>query len=345
MIRVSILGATGYSGGELIRLLLNHPFVKIQHLTSESSVGQPIEAVHPELRGRLKQLFEKIDIKTISQDSDVVFSCYPAAVGIKPNSQLIRAGVKVIDLSGDFRLPNTKMYEEWYKEKHTAPELLKKAVYGLPELFKQAISKARLIANPGCYATAASLSIAPLLLSQEGSKPVIDPASIIVDAKSGVSGAGKKVSSNYMFCEVDGNLKAYSVAVHRHQPEIESVLFRFSAVKPIITFSPHLIPMNRGILSLTYATLIKSFSTKDLRSLFENFYKGKPFVRLLPEGELPETKNVNYSNYCDIGITQDKRTKRIVVVSALDNLGKGAASQAIQNMNICSGRPETEGLI
>jgi N-acetyl-gamma-glutamyl-phosphate reductase len=229
------LGATGYSGSELIRLLLNHPNARIQHLTSESSAGQPIHSIHPEFRGRFSQTFEKRNIDEIAKDSDVVFSCYPAGAGIKSTAQFIKRGLKVIDLSADFRLPTAKLYEAWYHDKHTAPALLKSAVYGLPELFRKKIQKSSLIANPGCYATAAALAAAPLL------KPLlIDPKNIIVDAKSGVSGAGKKVSSQYMYCEVDGNLQAYNVAVHRHQPEIENTLFSFSGVSARLTFSPHL---------------------------------------------------------------------------------------------------------
>ncbi len=334
------MGATGYSGGELLHILLRHPAVTLQHLTSESSFGKPVASVHPELRGRVTKNFVKSDVKQLAKDSDVVFSCFPAEVGIKPNSQLVKAGVKVIDLSGDFRLPTAAMYKTWYNETHTAPVLLKTAAYGLPELFRDQVRKTTLVSNPGCYATAAILSGAPLV------KPlIVDPKSFIVDAKSGVSGAGKKITSDYMYCEVDGNLKAYSVARHRHQPEIETMLGRLSRVSLALTFSPHLIPMPRGIMSALYATLKKPMKTAELRSLFARFYEREPFVRILPEGELPQTKNVVHSNYCDIGITQDARTNRVIVFAAIDNLVKGAAGQAVQNMNICFRRPETEGLL
>lgn len=340
MIRVSILGATGYSGGELLQLLLNHPAVAIQHLTSESSAGQPVHAVHPSLRGRLTHHFIKLDVKKIAQDSDVVFSCYPATAGIKPNAQLVKAGVKVIDLSGDFRLPSPKLYKTWYKETHAAPALLKTAVYGIPELFRDQIRRSSLVANPGCYATAALLSAAPLM------RPLlVEPKSLIVDAKSGVSGAGKKMSPDTLYCEVEGNFKAYSVARHRHQPEIETVLSKLSRVSVTLTFSPHLVPMPRGILSVLYATLKKPMNTRELRALFLRTYEREPFVRILPENELPQTKNVAHSNYCDIGITQDSRTRRVIVIAAIDNLVKGASGQAIQNMNICFNRPETEALL
>ena len=339
MIHASILGATGYSGGELLRLLLSRPGIQLKHLTSESSAGRPVSSVHPHLRGLTDLRFESLNVGRISRDSDVVFSCYPHAMGIKPNAAFYKAGLKVIDLSGDFRLPSAGLYKMWYKQKHTSPQLLKKAVYGLPELFRSQIRKASLISNPGCYATAAALSAAPLL------KPLrIDPASLIVDAKSGVSGAGKKITSMYMFSELDENLQAYSVASHRHQPEIEQTLRRFGGVSARVLFSPHLVPMNRGILSVLYASLKKPLSTSQIRSLFLSFYEKEPFVRILPEGELPQTKNVSYTNYCDIGITQDKRTRRVIVIAAIDNLVKGAAGQAIQNMNILFNRPETEGL-
>jgi N-acetyl-gamma-glutamyl-phosphate reductase len=340
LIRVSILGATGYSGGELIRLLLNHPHVKITHVTSESSPGQPVEAAHPSLRGRVSLTFEALSPRDMASDTDVVFSCYPAGVGISPIVQFLKAGAKVIDLSADFRLPTASLYKTWYKISHSAPAYLKKAAYGLPELFRHDIKKASLIANPGCYATAAILSAAPLLRAK-----AVDPVSFIVDAKSGVSGAGKKVSAMYMYTEVDENLQAYGVANHRHQPEIETVLKRVGKTMPRVTFTPHLIPMKRGILSVSYATLRKSMATSDIRALFVNAYEQEPFVRVLPDGELPQTKNVTHTNYCDIGITQDKRSKRVIVIAALDNLVKGAAGQAVQNMNLCTNRLETEGLL
>ncbi len=340
MIRVSILGATGYSGGELLRLLLKDKGVKIQHLTSESSPGSSVDSVHPALRGMLTHRFESLNVPLIAKDSDLVFSCYPAGAGISPNARFVKAGVKVIDLSADFRLPSAQLYKKWYKLPHTAPALLKKAVYGLPEYFRSQIAEASLIANPGCYATAALLAALPLV-----NKGVIDPHSLIIDAKSGVSGAGKKLTLPYMFGEVDENFQAYAIASHRHQPEMEQIIRRVAKTSATVTFSPHLVPMNRGILSVLYATLKKPLSLRDIRSLYLRAYEGEPFVRILPEGELPQTKNVAYSNYCDIGITADPRTKRVIVLSAIDNLVKGAAGQAIQNMNICFHRPEREGLV
>ncbi|MCB4756423.1 MAG: N-acetyl-gamma-glutamyl-phosphate reductase [Elusimicrobia bacterium] len=340
MIRVSILGASGYSGGELIRLLTNRPNIKLQHLTSESSGGEDIAALHPSLRGRVRRRFENLDVKKISRDSDVVFSCYPAAVGVKPIVQFLKAGLKVIDLSADFRLPTAHLYKTWYKVTHPAPGFIAKAVYGLPEYFRAEIRQASLIANPGCYATATLLAVLPLLKHR-----LIETDSVIVDAKSGVSGAGKKVTSQYMYCEANENLQAYAVAVHRHQPEIEQVIKKVTRLSARVTFVPHLVPMNRGILSVIYATLKKSMNKRDLRAVFLEAATGEPFVRLLPEGELPQTKNVLNTNYCDIGIAQDVRMKRVIVLSAIDNLVKGAAGQALQNMNLCLRRPETEGLL
>jgi N-acetyl-gamma-glutamyl-phosphate reductase len=270
----------------------------------------------------------------------VVFSCYPAGVGINPIAFLIKAGIKVIDLSADFRLSSAALYKSWYKITHTAKALLPKAVYGLPELFRKEIVQASLVANPGCYATAAILAAAPLLKAN-----LVHPDSLIVDAKSGVSGAGKKVALAYTYNEVDENLTAYNVASHRHQPEIEQTLSRVRKGPVRLTFTPHLIPMKRGILSVLYATLKKPMKTADVISLFKKQYEGEPFIRVLPEGELPQTKNVTNSNYCDIGITQDVRLRRIIVLSALDNLVKGAAGQAIQNMNLVFDRQETEGLL
>ena len=340
MIRVSILGATGYSGGELLRLLLNRSGVQLNHLTSESSSGQPISGAHPHLRGLTNLQFERLNIKKIIQDSDVVFSCYPHTIGINPNTAFYNAGLKVIDLSGDFRLLSAGLYKSWYKKNHDSPHLLKKAVYGLPELFRAQIRKTTLIANPGCYATAAILSAAPLL------NPLrINPMDIIIDAKSGVSGAGKKLAPMYLFSEVDENLQAYSVASHRHQPEIEQTLKHVGGKSVQVVFTPHLVPMNRGILSVLYATLKVPMSLSQIRTHYASFYAKERFVRILPEGEMPQTKNVSYSNYCDIGISLDKRTRRVIVLSAIDNLVKGAAGQAIQNMNILFNRPETEGLL
>jgi N-acetyl-gamma-glutamyl-phosphate reductase len=339
LIRVSILGATGYSGGELIRLLLNHPAVKLHHLTSVSSVGKSIEEIHPLLRGRLSHRFESLNVKKVVRNSDVVFSCFPPTVGMKSTAQLVKAGVKVIDLSADYRLPTGELFKKVYKTTHAAPALLKQAVYGLPELYRKEISASTLVANPGCYATAGILAAIPLLHNH-----LIDPKSLILDAKSGVSGAGKKLAHNFLFGEVESNFQAYGVTSHRHQPEMETILTCVARKPSQITFTPHLVPMLRGILAVLYATLKKSTRTQDIHALYQKMYQGEPFVRVLPLGQMPQTKNVNNTNYCDIGLVQDERSKRIIVISAIDNLVKGAAGQAIQNMNILFNRSEWEGL-
>ncbi|OVE75265.1 N-acetyl-gamma-glutamyl-phosphate reductase [bacterium F11] len=339
MIRVSILGATGYSGGELLQLLLSHPGVVIKHVTSRSSVGKAVSDIHPSLVKRSSLKFEKFDPSVVANDSDVIFSCLPATMGLKSTAQLVKQGKKVIDLSADFRFPTAALFQTWYKEKHGAPHLLKSRVYGLPELFRNQIQQSTLVANPGCYATAAILAAAPLI------KPlIVDPHSLIVDAKSGVSGAGKKVDFQMTFCEVNESVKPYNVGSHRHQPEIESVLDSVGSSSVKVTFTPHLIPMNRGLLTVLYATLKKAIGIKDLRSLFIKAYEQEPFVRVLPEGVVPQTKHVRHTNYCDIGIFQDDRMRRAIIVAAIDNLGKGAAGQAVQNMNLLFGRSETEGL-
>ena len=339
MIRVSILGATGYTGGELLRILFNHPGVQIQHVTSESHAGEPLSAVHPAFRNRSSLSFEKMNLARIAADSDVAFLCFPAGVGIRPARALLKAGVKVVDLSADFRLPTAALYKSWYKGTHAAPGLLKTAVYGLPELFRDGVASAALVANPGCYATAALLALAPLV------RPLaIDPRSVIVDAKSGVSGAGKKLAANYLFGEVNENFQAYGVASHRHQPEMEHALGRFGRLSPRITFTPHLVPMTRGILAVAYATMKSNLSAARLRERYERFYASSPFVRVLPDGVLPQTRAVSYTNACDISVRVDARSRRAIVLAAIDNLMKGASGQAVQNMNLMFGRPETEGL-
>lgn len=340
MIRASILGATGYSGGELLRLLTEHPGVRLQHITSTSSVGRSVSEIHPHLRDIRPALFEKLKLSVIARDSDVAFSCFPHAVGLKSTARLLKAGVKVIDLSADFRFRSPSLFKSWYHVRHPAASLLRTRAYGLPEAFRTAIQRARLVANPGCYATAALLSLRPLL------RPLaIDPRSVVVDAKSGVSGAGRKLADGYLFAELNENFYPYSIASHRHQPEMETIAVEMGAPKSLaLTFTPHLVPMTRGILSVLYATLKSPFSTDVVHARFRKTYQHEPFVRVLPLGDVPKTKNVSHTNVCEIGVFQDRRLRRLVVVSALDNLVKGAAGQAVQNMNLMFQRPEIEGL-
>ncbi|HRY28458.1 MAG TPA: N-acetyl-gamma-glutamyl-phosphate reductase [Elusimicrobiota bacterium] len=339
MINVSVVGATGYTGAELLRILLNHRHVKVKHVTSESSAGKRIDEVIPSLRKKYDLVLEKPDIARLAKESDVAFFALPHGVGGRAIAEFLRHGKKAVDISADFRLKDVKAYEKWYGVEHPAPDLLKKAVYGLPELWRERIRSAALVANPGCYATAATLALLPLLRHK-----LVDEDSLIVDAKSGVSGAGKKLSSMYHFSEVTENFQAYAVAHHRHTPEVEQTLSETTGRPTRITFVPHLVPMNRGILAAAYATLKKKTSAAAVRAVFENDYGREKFVRLLAGEEWPQTKNVAHTNYCDINLKVDERTNRVVVLSALDNLVKGASGQAVQNMNLMFGFDEGEAL-
>lgn len=327
---VSIIGATGYSGVELIRLLQNHPVAKISSLYASSQTGQAITDVYPHLTNIEQGVLEQLDV---DQTAEWVFLATPSGVSAKLAPSLLAAGRKVIDLSGDFRLPK-ETYETWYKKETASSSDLERAVYGLPEWFKEQIQEANLIANPGCYPTAAALGLAPAM-------PYIDPKSIVIDAKSGVSGAGRSASLGTHYGEVNENIKAYRVANHQHTPEIEQTLRRVSDRDPIVSFTPHLAPMTRGILCSMYATITEDV---DFQEVYASAYEGKPFVRLRPAGSHPGTKEVYGSNYCDIAIHVDRRTNRLIVLSVIDNIVKGAAGQAIQNMNIMAGLDETTGL-
>jgi N-acetyl-gamma-glutamyl-phosphate reductase len=340
MIHVSIVGATGYTGGELLKILRRHPEVRVVHVTSESSPGKRLEEVHPFLRKDYDLVLESFDAKKLAADSDVAFFALPHGVGSKSIAQFLATGKKAVDLSADFRLKDVKTYEAWYKVKHASPKLLKEAVYGLPELFREKIPAARLVANPGCYATTTILALAPLLKHN-----LIDPASIVVDAKSGVSGAGKKLDLMYHFPECAENFQAYSVIKHRHVPEIEQALEEASGRAPVMTFVPHLVPMTRGILADAYGRLRRKTSAAQVRALFEKEYGSERFIRLLPEGRWPQTKDVSYTNNVDLNVAVDERAGRVIVLAALDNLIKGASGQAVQNMNLMFGLDETAGLI
>ena len=339
MLKVAVVGASGYTGVELIRILHNHPEVAVTVITSEQSAGKRLSDVFPSLRGRYDAILEPLVPERIAEKVDIIFTALPhkAAMAVVP--AFLAAGKIVIDLSADYRLHDREVYAAWY-DQHLNPELLSEAVYGLPELRREAIAAARLVANPGCYPTSIILGLMPLL--QEG---LIDTASIIADSKSGVSGAGRGAKVDSLYCEVNEGFKAYGVGgVHRHIPEIEQELSLLAGKKTIISFTPHLVPMDRGILSTIYAVPVNSITATDLHALYEERYDGEAFVRILAQGEFPSTAFVRGSNFCDIGITVDKRTGRIIVVSALDNLVKGAAGQAVQNMNIVCDFPETMGL-
>jgi N-acetyl-gamma-glutamyl-phosphate reductase len=339
MIKVAVVGASGYTGVELLRLLQGHTEVTVTCVTSEQSAGKKISEVFPSLRGCCDLVLESVEPIAVAAKADLIFTALPHQAAMKVVPTFLALGKKVIDLSADYRLQDADEYARWY-EPHLSPELLAEAVYGLPEIRRAAIVGARLVANPGCYPTSVILGLAPLLKNG-----LIDPTTIISDSKSGVSGAGRAAKVDNLYCEVNDGFKAYGVGgVHRHIPEIEQELALLAGGKLTISFTPHLVPMDRGILSTIYATLRGAPSAAELHALYVHQYADEPFVRVLPLGQFPSTAYVKGSNFCDIGLTVDQRTGRVIVVSAIDNLVKGASGQAIQNMNIICGFPETLGL-
>lgn len=339
MIKASIVGATGYVGVELVRLLAQHPEVELVYLSSKSYEGQDIAALYPSLAGTIHKELVALDEAKFAAESDVVFTSLPHGASGEVIPRLYEAGTRVIDMSGDFRYDDVAVYEAWYGVKHTRPDLLDAAVYGLPELHREEIRTARLIGNPGCYTTCSILAAAPLLR-----KGLIAPDSLIIDAKSGVTGAGAKPSANSHFCEVDESFKAYNVARHRHTSEIEQELSKAAGREVLVSFTPHLAPFKRGIFATLYADLVPGAQEEAIRAAYEEAYRGEPFVTLYPAGSLPEVKHVTGSNRCAIGFVVDARVGRVVVCAALDNLLKGAAGQAVQNMNLLFGLAETTGL-
>lgn len=339
MLNIAIVGASGYTGLELIRILHCHPEVAVTCLTSEQSAGKRISDVFPTLRGRCDLVLENLEPVRVAEKADIIFTALPHKAAMEVVPTFLKLGKQVIDLSADYRLSDPEVYGAWY-EPHLNPANLKKAVYGLPEIRRSKIKGAKLVANPGCYPTSIILALAPLL-----KKGLIHPHSIIADSASGVTGAGRSAKVDSLYCEVNEGYKAYGVGgVHRHTPEIEQELSLLAGEKLMITFTPHLVPMDRGILSTVYAAPQKATDTGKLVKLYQEFYEGEPFVRVLPQGCLPSTAFVRGSNFCDIAPVVDARTGRIIVVSAIDNLVKGASGQAVQNMNIVCGLPETMGL-
>lgn len=336
-IRVGIAGASGYTGAELIRILRRHPAAEIRVLTADRKAGQPLAVVFPHLAGTGLPDLVALDAADWGQ-VDIVFCGLPHGT-----TQEFIAGLpkrlKVIDLSADFRLADVKTYAEWYGHEHRAPELQKGAVYGLTELARDAIRKARLIACPGCYPTSAQLPLVPLIEAGQ-----IQLEDIIIDAKSGVSGAGRALKENILFCEVDEGINAYGIASHRHSPEIEQGLSQAAGRAVTVNFTPHLMPMNRGILSTIYVKLKGKAGPADLRQTLAERYKGEPFVRVVPEGVSPATRHVRGSNHCLIGVFPDRIKGRAILIAAIDNLVKGASGQAVQNMNVVAGIAETAGL-
>jgi len=338
-LKVAIVGSSGYTGGELLRILLGHPRIIVTVVTSERSAGQPITSIFPHLANLTDLRCEAFDPGIIAKKADFSFLALPHVTAQEAGFRLRKLGTKVVDLSADYRLSDPALYEKWYEHCHQYPDLLKTAVYGLPELHREEIKKANLVANPGCYPTSAILGLSPLI-----KKRMIDLASIVVDSKSGVSGAGRSPSLAHHFPEVNEGFMAYKVGTHRHTPEIEQELSLLAGEQVTLSFTPHLVPMNRGILTTIYARLATETDTGRLHSLYGEFYKNEPFVRVLPLGQFPNVRNVRGSNFCDIGVYADPRTGRAVVVTAIDNLVKGASGQAVQNMNLMMGFEEAEGL-
>jgi len=339
MIRVSIVGSTGYTGGELLRYLVRHPEVTLTHLSSESFAGEPIHEIHKFLKGRLALVCEKLNVAAFAKDSDLVFLGLPHGAAAKTAAAFLEKGVKVIDLSADFRITDLKVYEAWYG-KHLVPALVKKAVYGLPERYRDAIRQASLVANPGCYATTAILAGLPLAANN-----LVGKGPIIVDAKSGVSGAGRKVEAMYLYSELDESMQAYALKGHRHQPEIFQEWNKAAKTTNDFIFVPHLVPMNRGIFVTLYAPLKKKITAEALREVYLSYYMREPFVSILGAYESPEIKAVSYTNACQIGISISASGGQAIITAALDNLVKGAAGQAIQNMNLMFDLAETTALL
>jgi N-acetyl-gamma-glutamyl-phosphate reductase len=337
--RVAIAGASGYTGAELLRLLLQHPLANVVALTAEAHANQPIATVFPSLAGFLDLACLPLDTAELAAEADFVFLALPHKTSMDVGADLIQRGARVLDLSADYRLKDAAAYPQWYGMEHVAPHLLKEAAYGLPELHRAEIAEARLVAVPGCYPTGAVLGLAPLIA--EG---LVDPDSVIIDSISGVSGAGRKADLPYHYSEVNESLKAYGVATHRHTPEIEQELSRLAGREVTVSFTPHLAPLTRGILTTITASLLSRRTAGELVLLFQTFYRGAPFVRVLAEGKLPETKHVLHSNFCDIGLVSDGRTGRVIVVTAIDNLVKGASGQAVQCFNLMAGLDERAGL-
>ena len=338
MTRAGIVGATGYTGAELVRILAGHPEIELTILTSRNYAGEKFARVYPAMAGAVDLECQSFDSDRLCDQADIVFTALPHKLPMEIIPALIQRGKKVIDLSADFRFQDAAAYERYYQP-HTAKDLLEKAVYGLSEIYFDRIKKAQLIGNPGCYPTSVLLPLIPFI-----KKGFLDLNSLIADAKSGVSGAGRSPSLTTPFCEVHESFKAYKVAEHRHNPEMEEVLSREAGKSVNLTFIPHLVPMSRGMLTTIYASTAKKVSVKDLQECIESFYSGRHFVRLTAYGNSPDTLHVRGSNYCDIGFKFDKRNSRLILISAIDNLVKGAAGQAVQNMNIMLGLDETIGL-
>lgn len=339
MIKVGIIGATGYAGGELVRILTGHREAEIKWYGSRSYIDKKYADVYQNMFQIIDAVCMDDNMEELASQVDVIFTATPQGLCASLVNEEILSKTKIIDLSADFRLKDVKIYEEWYKLEHKSPQFIEEAVYGLCEVNREDVKKARLVANPGCYTTCSILTAYPL--AKEG---LIDMDTLIIDAKSGTSGAGRGAKLPNLYCEVNENIKAYGVATHRHTSEIEEQLGYASGKKVVLNFTPHLVPMNRGILVTEYAKLTKEVSYEDVKAVYDKYYGGEKFVRVLQKDVCPETKWVEGSNYVDIGFKIDPRTNRIIMMGAIDNLVKGAAGQAVQNMNLMFGLPESEGL-
>lgn len=339
MIKVGIVGISGYSGLTALELLLKHPFIHLNYVSANNTEGA-VSDIWPHLRGKTKLVCTKYAYKDALKNCDLMFLAVPHTTSMAITPELLNAKIRVIDLSGDYRLKRSSVYKKWYKQTHTDTKNLRKAVYGLPELYREDIKRAKLIANPGCYPTAAILGLTPTLVSYAS-----HIASIAIDAKSGTTGAGRKAARAMLFSEVNENFKAYKALNHQHAPEIDLILSKISGIDCAVHFVPHLLPINRGILETIYVSLNKKISLSQITTIYKRFYKCEPFVRVLNPGEQPETKNVAGTNFCDIGLALSPNGKMLVITSAIDNLVKGAAGQALQNMNIMCGFEESAGLL
>jgi N-acetyl-gamma-glutamyl-phosphate reductase len=344
MIKAGIIGATGYAGGELVRLLVQHKDVEIKWYGSRSYIDKKYASVYGNMFEIVEDTCLDDNIEELAKLVDVIFTATPQGFCASMMNDEILGKTKIIDLSADFRIKDVAVYEKWYGIEHKSPQYIKEAVYGLCEINRELVKNARLVANPGCYTTCSILTAYPLV--KEG---LIDPSTLIIDAKSGTSGAGRGAKVNNLYCEVNENIKAYGVATHRHTPEIEEQLGYAAGKEIIVNFTPHLVPMNRGILATEYASLTRKPdgtlpSYEEIKAVYDKYYKNEKFVRVLEKDVCPETKWVEGSNYVDIGFKIDERTGRIILMGALDNIVKGAAGQAVQNMNLMFGLPESEGL-
>ena len=339
MTRVAVVGATGYAGAELVRILAGHPEAELTVLTSRQYAGLRFDQVYPAMAGRVDIVCQEYSADHICENADLVYMALPHKLPMAFVPDILKQGKKVVDLSADFRFNDVGLYESAYQP-HTASDLLDSTVYGLCEIYADQIKTAALIGNPGCYPTSVLLPLVPLL--KQG---MLDSTTLIADSKSGVSGAGRSLAMASHFCEVNESFRAYKVAVHRHNPEMNAILSREAGESVSITFVPHLVPMTRGMLTTIYATPVSGLTKHDITDCYRKAYHQRPFIRLCPEDRLPDTLHVRGTNYCDIGFKFDEKNRRLILISAIDNLVKGAAGQAVQNMNLMLGFDETAGLL